>query len=93
MYFDLNILLFRESIEDGFSSSRLVVTADLGGDDSQHPYFSSYTGYFVIFSFSLKLGIYFLILTMTSYKKGKQTFWMRFFPGMISMRMFDSSSR
>ena len=79
MYFDLNILLFRESIEDGFSSSRLVVTADLGGDDSQHPYFNSYIGYFVIFSYSFKLGIYFLLLTKISRKKGKQIFWMHFF--------------
>ncbi len=38
-------ILFRESIEDGFSSSRLVVTADLAGDnDNQHPYFNSYPG-------------------------------------------------
>jgi len=40
---DLDNELLRESIEDGFSSSRLVVTADLAGDnDNQHPYFNSY---------------------------------------------------
>ena len=93
MYFDLNILLFRESIEDGFSSSRLVVTADLGGDDSQHPYFNSYTGYFVIFSYSFKLGFSYSQRIHIKRVNILANILDAFFPGRISMRMFDSFSR